>query len=135
MQRNPEGDINNKYWLLHWVDYISGLLITCLALALATLYKCVSVYNSLQMINDYLQTNAWNMQCQIQTWFPDSNQLKNNLQMQLEEFKVNLDLRNNKKLYMPSNYSLFSTVALAVILSVSFTVHWLRRIMSDHISV
>lgn len=135
MQRNPEGDINNKYWLLHWVDYISGLLITCLALALATLYKCVSVYNSLQMINDYLQTNAWNMQCQIQTWFPDSNQLKNNMQMQLEEFKVNLDLRNNKKLYMPSNYSLFSTVALAVILSVSFTVHWLRRIMLDHISV
>lgn len=64
-----------------------------------------------------------------------TNQLKNNLQMQLEEFKVNLDLRNNKKLYMPSNYSLFSTVALAVILSVSFTVHWLRRIMLDHISV
>lgn len=28
------------------------------------------------MINDYLQTNAWNMQCLIQTWFPDSNQLK-----------------------------------------------------------
>lgn len=43
--------------------------------------------------------------------------------MQLEEFKVDHDLRNNKKLYMPRyNYSLFSTEALAVILSVSFTV-------------
>lgn len=43
------------------------------------------------------------------------------MQMQLEEFKVDHDLR--KKLYMPRyNYSLFSTEALAVILSVSFTV-------------
>lgn len=63
------------------MDYISGLLIACLdefssVLALATLYKCVSVYSTLQMINDYLQTNAWNMHCLIQTWFPDSNQLK-----------------------------------------------------------
>lgn len=70
-------------------------------LALATLYKCVSVYSTLQMINDYLQTNVWNMHCLIQTWFPDSNQLKKNMQMQLEEFKVDHDLRNNKKLYMP----------------------------------
>lgn len=106
MLRNPEGDINNKYWLLHGVDYISGLLIACLdefssVLALATLYKCVSVYSTLQMINDYLQTNVWNMHCLIQTWFPDSNQLKKNMQMQLEEFKVDHDLRNNKKLYMP----------------------------------
>lgn len=63
------------------MDYISGLLIACLdefssVLALATLYKCVSVYSTLQMINDYLQTNVWNMHCLIQTWFPDSNQLK-----------------------------------------------------------
>lgn len=53
------------------------------------------------MINDYLQTNVWNMHCLIQTWFPDSKQLKKNMQMQLEEFKVDHDLRNNKKLYMP----------------------------------
>lgn len=70
-------------------------------LALATLYKCVSVYSTLQMINDYLQTNVWNMHCLIQTWFPDSKQLKKNMQMQLEEFKVDHDLQNNKKLYMP----------------------------------